>query len=382
MIAADTVRKATDSVSPTSGSRFNFHFWTGKAKETFKGVSKKNPQPTYDHAITTQDRTMSFKPTYQEKTMWTDEDELVSPVFDFTPPFAQRERKNSTSPAPVKLQSASRSTSSDETSPVTPHPNDFYSKRCARCHRDVTGGIPVGDDIYHTQCYSCYTCRNRLDPHSPPLEYQGRLYCDIDYTMLVQKRPNCGACNRPIEPRVRPTRALGRYYHPEHIRCHHCNKPVDPEMTGLVERKGKIFCRPDFNMLYLPKCRACGRAVEKEAVSAADGKLKGKWHKHCFRCHECRCRFPNNMFYVYQNAPYCRRDYHKMNNSLCKKCDEPVEGRCAQTAEGWRFHPNCFTCHICRCLITDVYYMSDGHVFCPQDRQHRSEKRHTYFQEL
>ncbi|KAI9490604.1 hypothetical protein BDB00DRAFT_768545, partial [Zychaea mexicana] len=235
---------------------------------------------------------------------------------------------------------------------------------------------------YHPQCYSCFTCRNRLDPHRPPLEYQGRVYCDIDYTMMVQQRPACAACHQPIAPHVRPTRALGRYYHPEHIRCSHCNKPVDPKMTGLVERKGKIFCRPDFNLLYLPKCRACGRAVEKEAVSAADGKLKGKWHKHCFQCHECHCAFPNNRFYVYKNAPYCRRDYHKMNNSLCKGCDDPVEGRCAQTAEGWRFHPNCFTCYMCQCLITDVYYMSDGRIFCSKDRQHRSEKRHTYFQQL
>lgn len=84
---------------------------------------------------------------------------------------------------------------------------------------------------------------------------------------------------------MRPTLALGQYYHPEHIRCFHCNKPINPEMTGIVERKGKLFCRPDFNKLYLPKCRGCGRAVEKEAVSSADGKLKGKWHKHCFRCH-------------------------------------------------------------------------------------------------
>lgn len=170
---------------------------------------------------------------------------------------------------------------------------------------------------------------------------------------------------QPIAPHVRPTRALGQFYHPEHIRCHHCNKPVDPEMTGLVERKGKIFCRPDFNMLYLPKCRGCGRAVEKEAVSSADGKLKGKWHKHCFRCHvsqsfvlccprslthaynkACDAPFPNNTFYVFDNAPYCRRDYHRMNGSLCRACDEPVEGRCAQTSEGWRYHPQCFTCYV------------------------------------
>lgn len=55
-------------------------------------------------------------------------------------------------------------------------------------------------------------------------------------------------------------------------------------MTGIKERKGKIYCQTDFNNLYLPKCQACHRAVEREAVLSLDGKLQGKWHKHCFKC--------------------------------------------------------------------------------------------------
>ena len=91
---------------------------------------------------------------------------MLSPAFDFTPPFAQYNRKNSTSPAPpaniiskYDKQQPSRSISSDETSPVTPRAavaNDFYNspplpplRRCARCHRDVVkeNAIPVNDDV-------------------------------------------------------------------------------------------------------------------------------------------------------------------------------------------------------------------------------------------
>ncbi|KAI9322366.1 hypothetical protein BX666DRAFT_1894177 [Dichotomocladium elegans] len=373
-----------------------------------------------EHAITTtlpfqrQGKVPSTRPTIAPgERPWNhnyDPDSFTSPILDFSPPFTsypfEPDRKNSTCPAPPgrfannnNKPKASQSSSSDEASPLTPRDRypvdalDYHLDQrrqqqlppCARCKRDVTNDMKamrIGQDVYHGQCFSCYTCRNRLDPLKPTLEYQGRIYCETDYNMMVRHKLTCAACEQTIAAHVRPTRALGNYYHPEHIRCFHCNKPVDPDMTGLVERKGKIFCRPDFNKLYLPKCRGCGRAVEKEAVSSADGRLKGKWHKHCFRCHECHEPFPNNTFYIFENTPYCRRDYHKMNRSLCKACDEPVEGRCARTAEGWRFHPNCFTCCVCKCMITDVYYLSDNRIYCANDRLFRSEKRQTFFQQL
>ncbi|KAI9490603.1 hypothetical protein BDB00DRAFT_790232 [Zychaea mexicana] len=150
-----------------TGSKFNFHFWTGKAKDTIKNAalgSKKTAPPqhqhhqhnnshvhphAYDHAITTMSPT---SPEQRERKM------------SFGRPAFQENRKNSTSPAPPTLtkidhtsnigkhpshQSPSRSTSSDETSPVTPRAtNDLYTRRCARCHRDVVkeSSVPVGDD--------------------------------------------------------------------------------------------------------------------------------------------------------------------------------------------------------------------------------------------
>lgn len=97
----------------------------------------------------------------------------------------------------------------------------------------------------------------------------------------------------PIESFVRPTIALDKYFHPEHIRCTICRKPVDPDMTGLVERKGKIYCKPDFNELFLPKCESCQKPIEKEAVISLDNKLQGKWHKLCFKC---QVKFPSSLF--------------------------------------------------------------------------------------
>lgn len=154
----------------------------------------------------------------------------------------------------------------------------------------------------------------------------------------------------PIDPPTRPTKAFGHYYHPEHLTCTHCHKPVDEHTTGMVRHKRRIYCRPDFNRLYLPTCRGCGRAVERKAVSSLDGKMTGQWHQHCFRCHACHASFENKTFYVHNNHPYCQRDYHRLNHSLCGKCDLPIEGRCAQTCtgagKGEKYHPHCFTCHV------------------------------------
>lgn len=77
---------------------------------------------------------------------------------------------------------------------------------------------------------------------------------------------------------------MGRYYHPGHVKCYHCYEPLD-EKTGYKEHQGHLYCRADFKSLFLPMCRACNRPVEREAVSAMDGKLQGKWHLECFGCH-------------------------------------------------------------------------------------------------
>ncbi|KAI8364495.1 hypothetical protein EDC96DRAFT_444057 [Choanephora cucurbitarum] len=111
-------------------------------------------------------------------------------------------------------------------------------------------------------------------------------------------------CDRIISPSVTPIKALGKYYHPGHVKCYHCYDPID-ERTGWKEHQGRLYCRSDFKMLFLPKCRSCHKPVETQAVSAMDGKLKGKWHLDCFGCHTCHRPFPDNTFYVYDDAPYC-----------------------------------------------------------------------------
>ncbi|CAG8556367.1 23916_t:CDS:2 [Cetraspora pellucida] len=179
----------------------------------------------------------------------------------------------------------------------------------------------------------------------------------------------CAYCNLPIDSS--PMWALNKSWHSYHLLCTQCHKPIDPNV-GHVERNGKVYCPNDFADLFLPKCRRCHLPVEREAVSASDGKLEGKWHVKCFNCHTCSQPFPDKSFYVFNNAPYCKWHYHKLNNSLCRNCDDPIEGPCAQTVEGWRYHPNFENKQYCEIHIMEIQ----------RKRKIRAEKRRTLFQNI
>ncbi|KAG0165751.1 hypothetical protein DFQ28_001795, partial [Apophysomyces sp. BC1034] len=152
------------------------------------------------------------------------------------PPIAAIPQKNSTSPAPalhhrpdrrpvkppkpVKSPNRSRSVSIEKISPKIPDAephvplsprlnktclNHFSSDShdlnntantrppCVRCRREIGTGstiVNLNNKTYHVQCFSCFVCRRRLDPYRTPLEFEGRIYCNEDYAMVI-RRPEC-----------------------------------------------------------------------------------------------------------------------------------------------------------------------------------------------
>ncbi|KAJ1723849.1 hypothetical protein LPJ53_001860 [Coemansia erecta] len=164
------------------------------------------------------------------------------------------------------------------------------------------------------------------------------------------------------------------------------------QSTGAlgVEHQGRVYCVRDFKQLQLQQqpqqgstsCASCGLACEASKEVSVHA-LDAWWHRACFNCQECHRAFPDKSFYVFEQRPYCRYDYHKLNNSLCGACAHPIEGPCAQVYEG-RFHPECFACSHCAVPLRDVYYSLDGRFLCEQHvHQHKSHrnanKRQTVF---
>lgn len=93
-------------------------------------------------------------------------------------------------------------------------------------------------------------------------------------------------------------------------------------------------------------CRGCRGGIVGKSISSADGRLTGRYHKACFVCQDCRKPFESAEFYVHNNLPYCKRHYHKLNQSLCPTCDRGIEGPCLETEWHERYHPSCFSCSV------------------------------------
>ncbi|MCJ1484905.1 hypothetical protein MMC06_005078 [Schaereria dolodes] len=113
-------------------------------------------------------------------------------------------------------------------------------------------------------------------------------------------------------------------------------------------------------------CRGCGELIQGKSVSSADGRLTGRYHKHCFVCKTCKEPFQTADFYVMDNHPYCSRHYHQLNGSLCKTCDRGIEGQYLETEAKQKFHPHCFTCQDCHKILRDEYFELNGKTYCEQ----------------
>ncbi|KDR73623.1 hypothetical protein GALMADRAFT_212467 [Galerina marginata CBS 339.88] len=150
--------------------------------------------------------------------------------------------------------------------------------------------------------------------------------------------------------------------------CLRCQKVIEDGRWVSVDGGG-VLCERCWKGMYLPKCRRCNLPIERQAVSSSDGQLKGKYHKECFNCHICHKPFPDKSFYVYDGKPLCAYHYHEANDSLCAaaRCGQPIEGPCAVSHTGDRYHPEHMTCEHegagCKTRL-DEYWEVDGRMLC------------------
>ncbi|KAK9389516.1 hypothetical protein V1515DRAFT_268350 [Lipomyces mesembrius] len=134
------------------------------------------------------------------------------------------------------------------------------------------------------------------------------------------------------------------------------------------------------------KCQGCGLPILGKSISSVDGRVPGKWHRDCFKCTACRSPFPTGEVYVLESMPYCARDYHLQNGSICAVCGEGVEGECLELEDATveehderiteeremaaeshcrkRVHTTCFRCWECKVLLKDEYYEMQGRYLC------------------
>ncbi|EPS96800.1 hypothetical protein FOMPIDRAFT_136545 [Fomitopsis schrenkii] len=158
--------------------------------------------------------------------------------------------------------------------------------------------------------------------------------------------------------------------------CAKCAKVIEDGRWIQMEG-GSVLCDRCWKNMYLPKCRRCNKTIEKQAVSSSDGQLKGKYHRECFNCHKCHKPFPDKTFYVLDGKPFCAYHYHEANRSLCAaaSCGQPIEGPCAVSHAGQRYHPEHLLCEHPRCTERLVeYWEVDGRMLCERHAQGAMEE--------
>ncbi|KAK9246846.1 hypothetical protein V1506DRAFT_533925 [Lipomyces tetrasporus] len=157
--------------------------------------------------------------------------------------------------------------------------------------------------------------------------------------------------------------------------------PMSPSLPGSFTKV------PDTRTAEKSKCHGCGLPIMGKSVRSVDGRVPGKWHRECFICTTCKSPFPTGEFYVLESMPYCARDYHLQNGSICAICGDGVEGECLELEDAIigdddgttigeehetaterrcpkRVHVTCFRCWECRVHLKDEYYEMQGQYLC------------------
>ncbi|XP_063236448.1 LIM homeobox transcription factor 1-alpha-like [Bacillus rossius redtenbacheri] len=135
----------------------------------------------------------------------------------------------------------------------------------------------------------------------------------------------CGVCLRPIRDRY-VMRVANASYHERCLRCFACGGRL---AHTCFARDSKLYCRLDYDRLYVKKCLGCAeRVAPEELVMRA---LDSVFHLRCFVCVVCGARLQKgDQFVVKQGQLFCRPDYEKEVEMLQgyaqgTRCDFPCD---------------------------------------------------------
>ena len=235
---------------------------------------------------------------------------------------------------------------------------------CSTCQNPIQSTdmpIEAFNRVYHLSCFKCDQCGVSLNTSTAKEDptMRGIILCEKHFK-LKQDQKVCLGCGNVISGRA--VEALGGYWHDTHLVCSHCQRPL---FRGHIEHLGRVYCPDDYSTLFSQAmCKACRKPISDTQPQLKA--LNARWHKDCFRCGICQSSFPDKLFFVYDGRPYCKSDYYIAAKRTCKRCGETMHGKCIEVAEG-RFHPECFSCTICKIPLTDTYYNLDDQFYCDFD---------------
>ena len=113
-----------------------------------------------------------------------------------------------------------------------PHGRALLYHRCSHCALPIDKPVQGGaGEFYHLQCLTCSVCHAPLDAYHSQL---GHLRC-AKHSALKAEPSDCAHCGLPVDDDSRLVKSLGRIYHTNCYTCHTCRRPVDTATAQLKD---------------------------------------------------------------------------------------------------------------------------------------------------
>eukprot|EP00928_Gymnodinium_smaydae_P018449 TRINITY_DN1701_c0_g2_i1.p1 TRINITY_DN1701_c0_g2~~TRINITY_DN1701_c0_g2_i1.p1 ORF type:complete len:653 (+),score=85.48 TRINITY_DN1701_c0_g2_i1:25-1983(+) len=213
--------------------------------------------------------------------------------------------------------------------------------------------------------------------------------CRADSLRLASQAKKCNSCRTTFSP------GQAYYEHEGGVLCQPCMERRRPKCKGCsLPLSGSVVSAGEFQ--YHAACFCCGTCgkqiagayrsedsgqvtcgicVEESLPKCAGCQrpLKGKYctvsgasyHPECFTCKVCRRTIPDSFFPSESGGFMCPKCAEASQPKvICCQCNRPIKGQCMQDGNGEKYHPACFACSSCRRPLDGPFITKDGGRLC------------------
>merc|ERR1711916_8327 len=146
--------------------------------------------------------------------------------------------------------------------------------------------------------------------------------------------------------------AFGMTWHPYHLVCRGCGKDFSDGKQPKEGEDGYAYCDPCFVTAFSTVCATCNQVIEGEVINAMDK----AFHPDHFTCEICKSDLTSAFFPGKNGLPLCEKHYYESEGRLCNECERPIiVGKCVKFA-GKSYHLEHFNCKLCKKHLGDGNY--------------------------
>eukprot|EP00090_Calanus_glacialis_P039535 TRINITY_DN6882_c0_g1_i4.p1 TRINITY_DN6882_c0_g1~~TRINITY_DN6882_c0_g1_i4.p1 ORF type:complete len:478 (-),score=147.06 TRINITY_DN6882_c0_g1_i4:159-1592(-) len=204
---------------------------------------------------------------------------------------------------------------------------DKIRRQCYGCSEEVqSGGCTANGRTFHKECFKCSNCKKMLE----------------EKFFTAEDEPLCENC-----------------YKVDDKTCDICSKAIAGD---CLMSKGKHFHQDCM------KCSVCGEVLSGTYFTAMDKLICEKDYRETEKsCSDCGCVISGPYYTLDNEKVVCETDYKKMLGN-CERCREVVEGKILKVSGGF-YHPDCFTCVVCKESLVGVPFSLDDDklAYCSED---------------